>query len=113
VDSERYVEERDARRRELAGLPSGIEMAGKLEALLFERDPARLNFEVNVDEYRSEAEKVTIRLPSAGGVDGVVVILREEFRSFGGEVMLSQVALRQLAVEVWELWEAQLPENET
>jgi hypothetical protein len=81
----RYLDARDARRRELAALPGGPEMVGKLEALLFERDPGGVNYEVNLDEYRPEAEKVTLRLLSARGVSDVVTILREEFMSFGVE----------------------------
>jgi len=53
---------RGERQRRLVGQEDRV---AKLERLLFEHDPIGINFEENDDEYRSEAETITLRLPEA------------------------------------------------
>jgi hypothetical protein len=55
-----------------------------LSALLFEVDPAGINFETNTDEYEPEVGTVLPRLRNTQTVQEVQVIVHEEFvRWFG------------------------------
>lgn len=51
----------------------------RIEELLFRHDPIGINFGHNTDEYRSEAEVITIRLPEAATVHDLQRIIHEEF----------------------------------
>jgi hypothetical protein len=65
-----------ARKRSLVGQEHIVDA---LEQLLFRHDPIGINFEDNTDEYRAEAETITLRLPDSSGVDDVQRIVHEEF----------------------------------
>jgi hypothetical protein len=60
----------------------------RLERLLFERDPIGINFDSNTDEYRAEAETITLRLPEARTETDLLQIIHEG--SCGGSVSPQQ-----------------------
>jgi hypothetical protein len=66
----------EERQRRLVGQEDTV---AQLERLLFEDDPIGINFEENVDEYRAEAETITLRLPEATSEDELLRIVHEEF----------------------------------
>ena len=89
------------RRRLLAG---SEQLVLDLEAILFRHDPAGINYETNLDEYRSEAETITLRRAEASSVDDVRRIVDEELvRWFNGPVHHPQ-ALDPIADETRALW---------
>lgn len=94
--------ERDERQARLIGQEHVV---GRLEALLFRHDPIGLNFEDNTDEYRAEAETITLRLPSAHSVDDVRRIAHEEFvRWFDQQLAGPESRYDGIAREIWHVW---------
>ena len=76
-----------------------------LEAILFRHDPMGINYEVNTDEYRPEAESITLRRAEAKSVDDVRRIVDEEFaRWFNGVTVVRPEAFDPIARETWVLW---------
>ena len=83
------------------------DVVGAIEALLFMRDPIGINFEENTDEYRSEAETITLRLRGAKDPNDVPGIVYEEFvHWFGNEIAGPEEQYRDIAADVWEIWSA-------
>jgi len=79
-------------------------VVAELEALLFRHDPIGLNFGHNTDEYRSEAETITLRLPRAQSADDVRRIVHEEFvRWFDPHIAGSESRYNDIALEIWQL----------
>jgi len=90
------------RRRRLAGQEQFV---AELEALLFQHDPIRLNFEDNTDEYRGEAERITLRLPYAQSVDDVQRIVHEVFvHCFDPQMAGPESRYSDIAEAVWHAW---------
>ena len=80
---------------------------GAIEALLFMRDPIGINFEENTDEYRSEAETITLRLRGAKDPNDVPGIVYEEFvHWFGKGIAGPEEQYRDIAADIWEIWSA-------
>ena len=76
-----------------------------LEQLLFRHDPIGINFEDNTDEYRAEAETITLRLPDSSGVEDVQRIVHEEFVHWFDEKLAGPPErYAALAGEIWDLW---------
>lgn len=74
-------------------------------ALFLRVDPARINFEINAEEYEPEVGTVLPRLEGAASVDDVRRILKQELdRWFGRSYEPSR--LDQLASELWPPWVA-------
>jgi hypothetical protein len=78
----------------------------QLEGLLFRHDPIGIKFEFNTDEYRSEAETITIRLPEAHSVEDVLRITHEEFIRWFDDTAGPVTRYEAIAAEVWEVWSA-------
>jgi hypothetical protein len=92
-----------AERRRL--LTESEQLVLDLEALLFRHDPMGINYETNLDEYRSEAETITLRRAEAKSVDDVRRIVNEEFiRWFDGVSVVRPDAFDVIARETWALW---------
>lgn len=73
-----------------------------IEDLLFASDPIGINFETNTDEYRPEAQTITLRLSEAATVDDLHRIVHEEFvRWFGDAGPKERYAA--IAREIWTL----------
>lgn len=89
------------------------EVVGSVEALLFRHDPIGLNFGNNVDEYRPEAETITLRLPGARSVDEVRRIVHEEFvRWFDQQLAGPESRYGEIAREVWQVWASSRPRSD-
>jgi hypothetical protein len=85
-----------------------------IEALLFRHDPIGINFTHNPDEYRSEAETITLRLPEATTKDDLQRIIHEEFvRWFDAETAGPPDRYDSITEEIWQLWRPGPPATET
>lgn len=89
-----------ARRQALAGQEADVDW---LEELLFEADPIGINFEFNTDEYRPEAETVTLRRSEALSLEDVNRIIYEEFVRWFGEAGPRDL-YEPIARKVWQRW---------
>jgi len=75
-------------------------------ALLFRHDPVGINFEVNPDEYESEAGSILPRLPGCQSADDVCRVVHEEFvRWFDAVTAGPSERYIQIASEIWQLWQ--------
>lgn len=93
---------RDDRERQLGVLRP---FADAMESLLFELDPIGLNFGSNTDEYRAEAQAITLRLPDADSAEAALVMVHEEFvRWFGEAIAGPRDHYLDVAGIVWERW---------
>lgn len=88
------------RREALLGQEADVEW---LEALLFAVDPIGINFESNTDEYRPEAETITLRRSEASSLDDVRRIVYEELMSWFGQAGPPDLCER-IANEIWRRW---------
>ena len=76
----------------------------QLEDLLFALDPVGLNFDTNTDEYRSEAETITVRLPEATSEAELLRIIHEEFCQWFGKVTAGPISRYEAtAAAMWHL----------
>jgi hypothetical protein len=110
VDSDRqWLEEiaprvqaaKEERERLLVGQE---DMVAALEQLLFERDPIGINFEENADEYRLEAETITLRLPEAATEGDLCRIIHQEFvRCFDADLAGPPTRYEGIASEIWAI----------
>ena len=93
-------------RRERETLLRGQESAVQtLEALLFRDDPIGINLEINTDEYRAEAQTITLRRNEAGSVADVRRIVHEEFvRWFGVDDAGPAQRYQNIAEQLWADW---------
>jgi hypothetical protein len=95
------AEARGSREQALVGQE---DLVAQIEALLFRHDPIGINFEDNTDEYRAEAQTITIRLPHATCADDVRRISHEEFvRWFDPQIAGPPERYTAIAAEIWEL----------
>lgn len=77
----------------------------RLEALLFRHDPMGSNCGSNSDEYRSEAETITLRRHEAQSEDGLRRMVHEEFvRWFDPETTGAEARYAPVANELWRIW---------
>jgi hypothetical protein len=98
------IRARETRQRLLAG---DLALVAQLEELLFRHDPIGLNFEYNTDEYRSEAETITLRLPEADTEHALQRIIHEEFvHWFGADIAGHSERYASIARETWQTWRA-------
>jgi hypothetical protein len=81
-------------------------------ALLFRHDPIGINFEVNTDEYLTEAETILPRLRNCHSAEDVLQVVHEEFvRWFDSDTAGQPQHYKEIASEVWQLWQAHLAER--
>lgn len=101
--SEEIVPQILAAKAERARLLVGQEdRVAQLEHLLFQRDPIGINFESNADEYRPEAETITLRLPEAGTEADLLRIIHEEFVHWFGDSTAGPISRYEgIASDVW------------
>ena len=92
----------EARARKLVGQE---ELVASVERLLFEEDPIGINFESNLDEYRLEAERITLRLPEASTDTELLPIDHQEFVTcFGGDLAGPMTKYERIASAIWEIY---------
>lgn len=92
----------DDRRALLAGRETDV---FDLEALLFRHDPVGIAFEDNTDEYRPEAETITLRRHEVHSVDALRTMIHEEFvRWFDPQIAGPESRYTPIAKELWLIW---------
>jgi hypothetical protein len=92
------IEDYKKRRREEYG-----ELFDKVSVILFEQDPAGLDYETNIDEYETEARMIIPLIKQANDVNHLATLLRNVFvQQFEGTDVDWNVYL-QIAAKVWEL----------
>ena len=85
------------------------ELLDSVAALLYRHDPVGINFEVNTDEYQSEAETILPRLRGCHSADDVVQVIHAEFvRWFDSDIAGPPEHYKEIASEVWQLWRGHL-----
>ena len=91
----------EERQRQLVGQEDRVV---SLERLFFARDPIGINFSENADEYRPEAETITLRLPEASSETELLWIVHEEFVRWFGESTAGPINRYEgIASEIWGL----------
>ena len=81
-------------------------MFDSVAALLFKHDPIGINFDDNTDEYESEARTILPRLRGCHSAEDALRMVHEEFvRWFTPEVAGPQEHYKQIASEIWGLWQ--------
>lgn len=81
------------------------ELFDKVAEILFRRDPAHVNFEVNPDEYDLEAGMILPRLKSCSSVDDTTRAVHEVLvYCFGPVTPGPEDGYREIATEIWNLW---------
>lgn len=79
-----------------------------LEALLFRHDPIGINFEDNTDEYRAEAETITLRRDEVRSLQDAQRVVHEEFvRWFDASTAGRPERYASVARELWAVWSAE------
>jgi hypothetical protein len=85
-----------------------------VSALLFRHDPVGINFEVNTSEYEAEAETILPKLRSCRTTDDVLKVVHAEcVRWFDLETAGPPEHYKEIASEIWQLWQRHLNERET
>jgi hypothetical protein len=80
-------------------------LVASIEDLLFRHDPIGINFDHNTDEYRPEAETITLRLPEAATEHDLRRIIHEELvRWFDASIAGPVERYDSIAREVWQIW---------
>jgi hypothetical protein len=80
-----------------------------MTALLFHHDPIGINFEINPDEYEAEVGTILPRLGNCGSEDDTLRVVHEEFvRWFDAGTAGSPEHYKQIASEIWQLWQQHL-----
>jgi len=93
------------RRREL--LVGHEDMVAVVEQVLFWGDPVGINFETNTDEYRPEAETITLRLVTEGASSKSILhemIIDEFAHWFGAFAVRDPARYDHIADELWIVW---------
>jgi hypothetical protein len=97
----RMKAEGQERKRRLSGRE---ELVKRIEHLLFERDPIGINHGINPDEYRSEAETITLRSPDASTESELLQIIHEEFVKWFDESIAGPISKYEgITAEIWKL----------
>jgi hypothetical protein len=83
-----------------------------LAALLYRHDPIGINFEDNADEYELEARTILPKLRSCHSADDVLQVVYAEFvRWFDSATAGPQEHYKEIALEVWQLWQGHLADR--
>jgi hypothetical protein len=97
---EQIREERSRLRAEYGALFDAV------SALLYRADPVGINFEVNLDEYAYETGTILPRLKTCNSAEDALRVIHEEFvRWFEADTAGPRERYRQIADEVWGLWQ--------
>ena len=75
----------------------------RLTDILFDEDPALVNYEVNIAEYEPEVRTILPRLRNCRSSEEVEQILREELWTwFGYHALVSTAKYQSMAQRVWD-----------
>jgi hypothetical protein len=81
-------------------------------ALLYRHDPVGINFEVNTDEYETEAATIIPRLSICHSAEDVLRVVHEEFaRWFNYGIAGPPEHYKEIALEVWQFWQRHLADR--
>jgi hypothetical protein len=98
---ERAAHVRAARAERARRLVGQEDHVARLERLLFERDPIGIAFGPD-DEYRPEAETITLRLPEAETEADLLRIIHDEFTRWFGESTAGPISRYEgIASDIW------------
>ena len=79
-------------------------------ALLLRHDPIGISFEVNTDEYLTEAETILPRLCNCHAAEDALQVVHEEFvRWFNSDKVGPPEHYKEIASEVRQLWQEHRP----
>jgi hypothetical protein len=94
-------------RRTRQGLLAGQQgLVGSLQDLLFRHDPVGINFAHNTDEYRPEAETISLRFSEAASEHDLQRIIHEEFvHWFDADTAGPVGRYASIAREAWQIWQ--------
>ena len=85
------------------------ELFDSVAALLYRHDPVGINFEDNADEYEPEARTILPRLNNCHSPNDVLQVVHSEFvRWFDSATAGPQGHYKEIASEVWQLWQGHL-----
>lgn len=88
------------------------ELFDAVAAILFRHDPAGINFDVNTDEYEPEVGTILARLASCKSPEDVMKAVHDEFVNWFDPTIAGPLdRYRDLAIEIWGLWEKQRHEQ--
>lgn len=80
------------------------DLVASLEEILFRHDPIGINFEHNTDEYRSEAQTITLRIAEAASEHDLQRIIHEEFAHwFDDGIAGPAERYAAIAHEAWQI----------
>jgi hypothetical protein len=92
---------KEDRQRRLVGQQDRV---ASIERLLFDQDPIGINFAENTNEYRPEAETITLRLPEASTKAELLRIVHQEFVAWFGESTAGPMnRYERITSEIWAL----------
>jgi hypothetical protein len=78
----------------------------EVAAILFEIDPAGINFEFNSDEYEPEVGTILPRLKSCHSVDDVRQVVHQEFAHwFDDDIAGPETHYQDAAERIWATWQ--------
>ena len=82
-----------------------VNLVDAVSQILFRADPARINFEINADEYDPEAEAIVTGLPNAHSPEDVQVLAHETFVQWFDWLTAGDIdRYAAVASEIWNLW---------
>jgi hypothetical protein len=97
----RMEADREERRRILVGQEA---LVARIASPLFDHDPIGINFEENTDEYRLEAETITLRSSEASNESQLLQIIHQEFVRWFDEAIAGPLTrYEQISSEIWTL----------
>ena len=85
------------------------ELFDSVASILYRHDPIGINFEVNPDEYETEAETILPRLRSCHTVEDVHQVVYEEFVRWFEATAGSFEGYKEIAEEIWQLCQQYSP----
>lgn len=81
------------------------ELMAAVMAVLFRFDPAALNFGLNPEEYRPEAETIVSQLENCRSEEDVRGLITRELYEWFDEPTSESPEIPEIAAEVWKLVE--------
>jgi len=75
-----------------------------VSGILFQHDPAGVNFDFNKDEYDIEAGTILPRLKNCRSEEDVLIVIREELQKWFDDETAAREQNKEIAKELWDLW---------
>jgi hypothetical protein len=110
LDSDGRQLDRTQRRALLAGRDEEV---STIEGLLVRHDPIGINFEDNTDEYRPEAETITLRRPEGRTLPGIRALVHQEFIRWFDDTAGPESTYEEVARELHCFWNGEHVPSQT